>query len=172
MQATLFVASVIYCFYPFPYLDQVDWLFGYARHGLVSIFAPHNGHRLPVLRLLIVLDLQVFHGRLVPITIACLLALAVVAYILVSNIDRSEHDSKTFFLLGSLVMMLLTRGYTIPDYVTPSTAQFVLSLAFASAALSLASRDNVRFGYLKAVGLGLASAGCGANGLAVFPALA
>lgn len=171
LQLALFLFAVIYCFYPFPFLDHLDFVFDYADDGIASFFAPHNGHRLPVLRLLVVLDMQLFHGRLFPVISISLAALAVLAGTFISFVSKPRERESTA-ILASLIVMTLARGYTLPDYVMPITAHFVLSVAFAALALAAAARDDVRYRYAKAMAYGFICAGCSANGLAIFPALA
>jgi hypothetical protein len=174
IQAAAFVASVYYCLYPFPYDDQVDWVLPYIRDGFLSIFAPHNEHRIPVPRLLVIVDLKVFSGSLIFVSIVALCALGILARILAKEAFNSIKDKGVgaATIAGSVVILLLLRGYTIPSYITPTIVQFILSLMFTALSLKAATQDQVHWRSVKAVAYGLAACGCGANGLVVFPALA
>lgn len=174
LQAVVFLASIYYCLYPFPFLDQIEWILGYLRDGFPSVFQAHNQHRLPIPRSLLILDLKLFQGAPVVVPLAGLLALFVLAACLVraSRSFASAAAPKSSTVVGCLAILLLIRGYTIPDYVTASTIQFVLFLAFAALSLSAATKGPGQSQNAKAVAYGLAAAGCGASGLAVFPALA
>jgi hypothetical protein len=174
VQAAVFLASIYFCLYPFPFLDQIEWILGYLRDGFPSVFQAHNQHRLPIPRSLLILDLKLFRGASVVVPLAGLLALVVLAACLVraSRNFASATAPKESTMVGCVAILLLIRGYTIPDYVTASTIQFVLFLAFAALSLSAATQGRGVWQSTKAIAYGLAAAGCGASGLAVFPALA
>jgi len=144
-QVLLFVGETFWCFFPIPYWDTIDWILSYLRNGAGAVFAPHNEHRLPIPRLLIGLDIDLLGGLLWPVSAVALSAAFVLAVLIgrATIAAAKQFDAAAVTPGCALVVSLLLRGYTIPDYVTPTNIQFPIGLAFSALALAtLASRSG------------------------------
>jgi len=173
-QVLLFVGETFWCFFPIPYWDAIDWILSYLRNGAAAVFAPHNEHRLPIPRLLIGLDIDLCGGLLWPVSAVALSAAFVLAVLIgrATIAAAKQFDAAAVTPGCALVVSLLLRGYTIPDYVTPTNIQFPIGLAFSALALATLASRSGSLAAASALALALAATGCGAGGLAVLPVLA
>lgn len=162
-----------------PYSDMFDWMFRYFnyRDGLPIdqyLLIPHNFHRLVTTFSLMDLDIRVFGGAGLLIVAVTVLAMAGAAAILGREGARAAPPP-IGLAAGVIAAMLAMLGAVVPDATIHINAQYVHTMFFVVAALSLSEPETVGGGVRprQLLALAIAAAAPLGNGvgLAVWPVL-
>jgi hypothetical protein len=142
-QAMLFAVFLARTIILRPFSDMISWIDAYLqmreRRGdlLEYLWAAHNEHHLPIIRLLTALDISTFHASGVPFVIAPTTALVASALVIFLELYRDQHLTGPLRLLALLGPMLLLTSTATFACGTPFNSGDPLALVFVIAALVL-----------------------------------
>jgi hypothetical protein len=149
LQAALFAAFLVRTIILRPFWDMISWIDAYQqmRHGgsFVSyLWAPHNEHRLLLIRLLTALDVSAFHASGIPFVVAATAALVGAAWLILAELRQYLRLAPKLRALAWLGPMLLLTTAAVVDCSIPINSVFPLSLVFMVAALVLFDSEAER----------------------------
>lgn len=164
-----------------PVGDMFGWIDNYLRlnsagNVLEYLWAPHNEHHIPLIRILTALDMSAFHGNEVVFVLAATASLLAVAALIVLELRRDRSlvvSPGSLAVVGSMLILTATAAL---DCALPVFGSYSMTLFFVVAALILFDSETERTRLTNAKrGLALFAAVLAALangvGLVVWPAL-
>jgi hypothetical protein len=132
-----------------PVADMFDWIDQYLRFNtgdnvLAYLWAPHNQHHMPLIRILTALDMSVFNGNEIVFVFAGTACILAVAAFIVLELLRDRSLTLSPAALAVVGSMLILTATAAMDCAMPIASVYPIALFFVVAALILFDSETER----------------------------